>query len=89
MAFVYLLRCADATLYCGWTNDLERRLAAHSAGTGARYTRGRLPVTIAAAWEVEDRGAALRLEHRIKALPRAAKDELIAGGALEGAVRRA
>ena len=89
MAFVYLLRCGDGTLYCGWTNDLAARLAAHSGGIGAKYTRGRLPVEIAAAWEVGDRGTAMSLEHRIKRLDRPAKERLVAGEALANAVRRA
>jgi putative endonuclease len=77
MAYVYLLRCADDSLYCGWTTDLERRLAAHSAGTASRYTRSRLPVELAAVISVADRSAALREEARIKRLPRAAKLGLI------------
>jgi putative endonuclease len=79
MAFVYLLRCADDTLYCGWTNDVDRRLAAHSAGSASRYTRSRLPVELAAVMEVEDRSAALREEARIKRLPRAEKLRLVGG----------
>ena len=78
MAFVYLLRCADDSLYCGWTTDTERRLAEHRAGTASRYTRSRLPVELAAVLEAPDRSAALREEARIKRLPRAAKLELIA-----------
>ena len=58
MAFVYLLRCHDSSLYCGWTTDLDRRLGEHAKGTGARYTRSRLPVALAAAWETEDRARA-------------------------------
>jgi putative endonuclease len=73
MPHVYLLRCADDSLYCGWTTDLDRRLAAHCAGTASRYTRSRLPVELAAAIPVADRSAALREEARIKRLPRAAK----------------
>jgi putative endonuclease len=73
MPYVYLLRCADGSLYCGWTTDLERRLAAHRAGRASRYTRARLPVELAAALPVADRSAALREEARIKRLPRAAK----------------
>src|SRR3954462_7137771 len=46
-AFVYLLRCADGTLYCGWTVDVERRVAAHNAGRASRYTRSRLPLQLA------------------------------------------
>ena len=70
---VYLLLCADGSLYCGWTVDLERRLAAHRAGRGARYTRSRLPVELAAAWAMESATAARREEARIKALSRRAK----------------
>ena len=79
-ALVYLLRCADGTLYCGWTNDLDRRLAAHQAGTASRYTRTRLPVELAWSRPVGSRSAAMREEARIKRLPRAAKDELVRGG---------
>jgi putative endonuclease len=72
-AYVYLLRCADGSLYTGWTVDLDRRLAAHAAGRGARYTRSRLPVALAFSREMPDATAARREEARIKALPRAAK----------------
>jgi len=71
--YVYLLRCADESLYCGWTTDVDRRLAAHGAGTASRYTRSRRPVELAAVIPVADRGAALREEARIKRLPRAEK----------------
>lgn len=82
MAFVYLLRCADNSLYCGWTNDVDKRLAAHSSGAASRYTRSRLPVELAVVVPVADRSAALREEARIKRLPRAGKLALIeaAGG---------
>ena len=79
MAWVYLLRCADGTLYCGWTVDVERRLAAHNAGRASRYTRTRLPVELAWSRELPDRSAARREEARIKALPRAAKVALVGG----------
>jgi putative endonuclease len=75
--FVYLLRCADDSLYCGWTTDVTRRLAAHEAGTASRYTRSRLPVELATVIPVPDRSAALREEARIKRLPRAAKLRLL------------
>jgi putative endonuclease len=78
MAFVYLLRCADDSLYCGWTTDVERRVGEHSAGTASRYTRSRRPVELAAVFEAADRSAALREEARIKRLPRAEKLALIA-----------
>lgn len=79
-AHVYLLRCRDGSLYCGWTYDLERRLEAHRAGRGARYTRSRLPVELAAAFEVADAAAARREEARIKRLPRIAKLALVREG---------
>ena len=78
VAFVYLLRCADDTLYCGWTTDVDRRLAAHRSGTASRYTRSRRPVELAVAIPVANRSAALREEARIKRLPRDAKLRLIA-----------
>ncbi len=77
-AWVYLLRCRDDSLYCGWTNDLDRRLAAHAGGRGARYTRSRLPVALAVALPMPDAGAARREEARIKRLTRAQKLALIA-----------
>ena len=79
MAWVYLVRCADGTLYCGWTVDLDARIAAHNAGRASRYTRSRLPVALAWSAEQPDRTAARREEARIKALPRTAKLALIAG----------
>jgi putative endonuclease len=77
VASVYLLRCADGSLYCGWTTDIKRRVAAHRSGTASRYTRSRRPVELAAVIPVSDRSAALREEARIKRLPRAAKLRLI------------
>ena len=79
VAWVYLLRCADGTLYCGWTVDLEARVAAHNAGTASRYTRSRLPVELAWSAQQPDRTAARREEARIKALPR--RDKLALAGA--------
>jgi putative endonuclease len=79
VAWVYLLRCADGTLYCGWTVDLDQRVAAHNAGRASRYTRARLPVALAWSQPMGDRSAAQREESRIKALPRAGKLALIAG----------
>jgi predicted GIY-YIG superfamily endonuclease len=67
---VYLLRCADGSLYTGITNDLAKRLAAHRGGRGARYTRGRSPLTLLHSEAVPTRGDALRREHQIKALRR-------------------
>ena len=79
-AYVYLLRCGDRTLYCGWTYDMERRLAAHRDGRAARYTRTRLPVEVAAVFELPDASAARREEARIKRLSRREKLALIARG---------
>jgi len=78
--WVYLLRCADGSLYCGWTVDLEQRLATHNTGRASRYTRSRLPVELAWSQPLPDRSAARREEARIKTLPRAAKLALIAAG---------
>lgn len=77
-AYVYLLRCADATLYCGWTYDVPARVAAHAAGRGARYTRSRLPVELAVAIELPDAASARREEARVKRLARADKLRLVA-----------
>jgi putative endonuclease len=70
---VYLLRCGDGTLYTGIATDVERRLAEHVAGRGARYTRGRGPLVLLGARVVGTRSEALREEARIKALDRARK----------------
>lgn len=75
---VYILRCGDGSLYTGSTNDLARRVARHSAGAGARYTRSRLPVVLVHEERVGSRSAALRRELAVKRLARAAKLALIA-----------
>ena len=75
--YVYILRCSDGTLYCGWTTDLERRIAVHNAGTGAKYTRSRRPVTLVYSETYKDRHEALIREQRIKQMTRKAKQELI------------
>lgn len=77
-AWVYLLRCADGSLYCGWTVDLDRRMAAHESGRASRYTASRRPVALAAALPMPDRSAAMREEIRIKRLTREAKLALVA-----------
>jgi putative endonuclease len=74
---VYLVRCGDGTLYAGTTTNLVRRIAAHSSGKGARYTRGRGPLVLAWSEEVADRSTALRREHEIKRLRRAEKLKLV------------
>lgn len=75
--YVYILRCGDGTLYTGMTDDVERRLAAHRAGKGAKYTRGRGPLELVYSEPQPDRSAALRREYQIKRLPRADKLRLI------------
>jgi len=78
---VYILRCADGSLYTGWSTDVQRRLAAHQAGSASRYTASRLPVELALTLPMPDRSAAMREEARIKQLDRAAKLTLIASSA--------
>ena len=75
--FVYILNCADGTLYTGITNDLDRRIKAHNAGTASKYTRVRRPVSIVYSEEVETKGDALRRELQIKRLTRSEKMEII------------
>ena len=71
--FVYILRCGDDTLYTGSTDDVARRLEAHRAGKGAKYTRGRGPLELVYQEEVADKSAALKREYAIKQLTRAEK----------------
>jgi predicted GIY-YIG superfamily endonuclease len=73
-----VLRCRDGTLYCGITNDLRARIAAHGGGRGAKYTRGRGPFEVVYTRRARDRPGAQRLEARIKRLSRARKLALIA-----------
>ena len=75
--YTYILKCADDTLYCGWTNDLEKRLEAHNSGKGAKYTRSRLPVELIYYEEFETKEEAMSREYHIKKLPREKKLELI------------
>ena len=78
--YVYILRCGDNTLYTGITDDVDRRLAAHRAGKGAKYTRGRGPLELAYQEEQPDKSAALRREYAVKQLSRGGKLALIARG---------
>lgn len=78
---VYVLRCGDGSLYTGIATDVERRLAEHASGKGARYTRGRGPLALLGAWPVGSRSEALREERRIKGLDRAGKLALLRDGA--------
>jgi len=75
--YVYILRCADGTLYTGVTNDPERRLAQHNAGTASKCTRSRRPVEMVYRENAENKGAALRREYAIKQLSRSDKLALI------------
>jgi putative endonuclease len=76
----YILCCADDTLYTGITNDLEKRLAAHNAGTASKYTRARGPVVLVFVESCADKSAALKREMEIKSLVRAEKLALINAG---------
>lgn len=76
-AYVYMLSCADGSLYTGWTNDLVKRLENHQAGKGAKYTRGRLPVILAYYETYETESEARKRECAIKKLTRQQKEKLI------------
>ncbi len=78
--YTYILRCADGTLYTGWTNDLTKRVQAHNDGTGAKYTRSRRPVTLVYSKSFATKEEALGEEYRIKHLSRRQKEELIKKG---------
>ncbi len=77
MNYVYILRCSDDSLYTGWTNNLEKRIKAHSNGKGAKYTKARLPVELVYFEEFEDKIEAMRREYAIKKLTRKEKLLLI------------
>lgn len=74
---VYVVECSDGSLYTGYTTDVERRLAEHNAGDGAKYTRGRTPVELCHVETFDSKGDALSREHAIKRLSRCEKDTLI------------
>ena len=78
MNYTYILECADGSLYCGWTTDIEKRLAAHNAGRGAKYTKTRCPVTLVHLETFDTKEEAMRREWQIKHLKRAQKLKLIA-----------
>jgi putative endonuclease len=79
--YVYILECADSTLYCGSTNDVEKRIAAHnSSKTGARYTKARRPVALRYSEEFTTKSEALKREHALKKLTRAEKISLMKKG---------
>jgi putative endonuclease len=74
---VYMLSCADGTIYTGITNNLSLRIAKHNAGKGAKYTRSRTPVKLLASWKCADKSSASSLEHTYKKLTRKAKEALL------------
>jgi putative endonuclease len=76
--FVYIVRCRDGTLYTGYTTDLDRRIAVHNRGKGARYTRARLPVELVFCEEYRTKSEAMRREAEIKRMPRWEKAALVA-----------
>ena len=78
MNYVYILRCVDDSLYCGWTTNPEVRLKAHNSGRGAKYTRSRLPVEMVYLEEYEEKKDALSREWHIKQMSRDEKLKLIA-----------
>jgi len=82
---LYLVRCADGTLYTGVTNDLQRRLDQHNNGAASRYTRSRLPVVLVHHEGCRGKSGALKKEYRIKSLSRKAKEAYIAGKARSSA----
>ena len=77
MFFAYLVQCADGTLYGGYTTDLQKRLAAHNSGKGAKYTRSRLPVELVWWEEYPTKEAAMSREWHVKRLSRAEKLKLV------------
>lgn len=78
--FIYILECADGTLYTGWTTDLENRVKAHNNGSGAKYTRGRGPVRLLYSEAFETKGEALKREKQIQKMTRARKCKLAGMG---------
>lgn len=80
MNYTYILECADGTYYCGWTNNLEKRVATHNEGKGGKYTRARLPVKLVYHEEFETKEEAQSREWHIKQLSRSQKEELILKG---------
>ena len=77
MNWAYLVRCVDGSLYAGWTNDLEKRLAAHNQGTGAKYTRSRRPVALAYAQSFPEKSQAMQQEAKLKKMTKPQKETLV------------
>ena len=79
MHHVYVLECSDGTYYTGYTTDVERRVAEHDAGDGAKYTRGRTPVDLVHVESFDSQSAAMSREYEIKQLSRAEKERVVDG----------
>ena len=79
VCWVYILRCADDSLYTGWTNRLNARIQAHNSGKGAKYTRSRRPVELVYCQGFGSRSGAMRREAQIKRMTRPQKEQLLAG----------
>lgn len=78
MNYTYLVKCSDSTIYCGWTNDLKKRIAAHNSGKGAKYTKNRRPVVLVYYEEFQTKAEAMRREAALKRLTHKDKLALIA-----------
>ena len=81
--YMYVLRCADGSLYTGYTVDVARRVDQHQAGRGARYTRARRPVTLAGWWQFDTKRSAMQAEWQFKQLTRSQKLEALAAGGVD------
>lgn len=77
--YTYILKCSDGTYYCGWTDNLEKRLNSHNSGKGSKYTRARLPVELVYYEKYDTKQEAMRREWQVKQLRRADKEKLIRG----------
>ncbi|MFZ7121875.1 MAG: GIY-YIG nuclease family protein [Eubacteriaceae bacterium] len=77
MFYVYMLRCNDNSLYTGWTTDLDRRLKEHNKGTGAKYTRAKLPVKLVYHEQLNSKSDAIKREYQIKQLKKIQKEKLV------------
>lgn len=81
--YTYIVKCRDGSLYTGWTNDLEKRMKAHNAGKGAKYTKSRRPVTLVYYESFETKEEAMRREYEIKHMLREKKEKIIERGRLQ------
>ena len=77
MNYTYILKCQDGSFYTGWTNDLEKRIQAHNAGKGAKYTKNRRPVKLIYWEEYETKSEAMKREYAIKYMSRQEKEKLV------------